>query len=152
MSGKNQIHTRSAEHTYTVLVVDDDPLNVKVLQKFLEKRGGFNVIHEENVAQILSICHHEPIDLVIMDVSLHRSAYYGTLVDGFEITRLLKQDAETKHIPILVTTAHDLSAEVRQTLETCGADGYFKKPITDYHQFIDTIIQTIRISRKRGDS
>jgi two-component system, cell cycle response regulator DivK len=62
----------------TILLVEDDPTNVRVFSKILTKRGGFNVRHTENAEEVLAIAQAQEVDLVLMDVSLSHSMYQAS--------------------------------------------------------------------------
>ena len=82
-----------------ILLVEDDPVNVKFIQVVLTRKGGFEVVVCEEVDEILRIAREDPPVLVIMDVSLTRSTWEGRKVDGLHITKLLKQDPATARVP-----------------------------------------------------
>lgn len=122
-----------------VLVVDDDELNVIIFKRVLEKRGGFQVRHTEDVEEILKLCRDKVVDLVIMDISLDSSFYQGKYIDGIEITQLIKGDPKTKDIPVILATAHAMHGDEERFLAESGADGYIAKPVTDHAGFVQTI-------------
>jgi len=68
---------------------------------------------------------------VIVDVSLANFTYQGKLIDGLQLSRLLKNDSQTRRIPILLATAHAMEGDRERFLATSGADGYLQKPIYD---------------------
>jgi len=71
-----------------ILLVEDDPINVKFIQTVLIKKGGFEVIVSEEVDEILRVAQGGDLAAIIMDVSLSRSSYEGKKVDGIFITQL----------------------------------------------------------------
>jgi CheY-like chemotaxis protein len=87
-----------------ILLVEDDPINVKFIKTVLSKKGGYEVLVSEEVDEILRLAQEADLAAIIMDVSLSRSSYEGRKVDGIFITKLLKQDAITRHIPVLLAT------------------------------------------------
>lgn len=123
----------------TVLIVEDDPINMKVFSKILTKRGGFEVKGTENVDEVISIARSGNAKVILMDVSLGNSYYQGKPVDGIKITQLLKADAKTKHIPIILVTAHAMQGDKENFLTESGANGYISKPIVDHQNFVDTV-------------
>ena len=123
----------------TVLIVEDDPINIRVFTKILKKRGKFEVICSEDVEQILALSRAGNIDAIVMDVSLTNSSYGGESVDGIRITQLLKDDAATQQIPIILVTAHAMQGDRESFLEKSRADGYISKPVVDHQDFVDKI-------------
>ena len=123
----------------TVLIVEDDPINMKVFSKILTKRGGFEVKGTENVDEVIAIAQSGNVNVILMDVSLGNSYYQGKAVDGIEITQLLKADNKTKHIPIFLVSAHAMQGDKENFLAESGADGYISKPIVDHQLFVDTV-------------
>ena len=69
-----------------ILLVEDDPINVKFIQTVLVKKGGYEVIVSEEVDEILRLASEADLLAIIMDVSLSRSSYQGQKVDGIFIT------------------------------------------------------------------
>ena len=127
-----------------ILLVEDDPINVKFIQTVLVKKGGFEVLVSEEVDEILRIAKEGDIAAVIMDVSLSRSSYEGKKVDGIFITQLLKRDASTQHIPVLLATAHAMFGDREKYLGLTGAEGYIAKPIHDPAALIEAVRAVIK--------
>ncbi len=127
-----------------ILLVEDDPINVKFIQTVLVKKGGFEVLVSEEVDEILRIAKEGDIAAVIMDVSLSRSSYEGNKVDGIFITQLLKRDASTQHIPVLLATAHAMFGDREKYLGLTGAEGYIAKPIHDPAALIEAVRAVIK--------
>lgn len=123
----------------TVLIVEDDPVNMKVFAKILTKRGGFEVRGSEDVEEILALARAGIPDIILMDVSLSNSFYQGKPVDGIKITQILKSDEKTRSIPVILVTAHAMRGDKETFLAESGADGYISKPVVDHEQFVDTI-------------
>jgi len=122
-----------------ILLVEDDPINVKFIQTVLAKKGGYEVVVSEEVDEILRLAREADLKAIIMDVSLSRSSYQGQKVDGIFITKLLKQDEATRHIPVLLATAHAMFGDREKYLELTGAEGYISKPIHDPSALIDAV-------------
>ena len=108
--------------TARVLVVDDIVANIKLLRARLESEY-FEVLEASSGIEALEICASERVDVVLLDVMMPG-------MDGFEVCRRLKAEAETLHIPIVMVTALDQVSDKLQGLEA-GADDFLTKPVDD---------------------
>ena len=109
----------------TVLVVDDNPTNLKLACDLLEM-GGYEVVRAADVEQARTVLGDSAIDIILMDIELP-----GT--DGLTLTRVLKADERTKEIPIVALTAFAMKGDDQKAFEA-GCVGYIAKPI-DTRQF-----------------
>jgi two-component system, cell cycle response regulator len=108
--------------TARVLVVDDIPANVKLLEARLLAEY-FDVITAMSGAEALAICERAECDLVLLDVMMPD-------MDGLEVCRRLKTNPATHHIPVIIATALDQPSDRVRGLEA-GADDFLTKPIPD---------------------
>jgi two-component system, cell cycle response regulator len=108
--------------TARVLVVDDVPANVKLLEARLSAEY-FDVVTAMSGAEALAICERAECDLVLLDVMMPD-------LDGFEVCRRLKTNPATHHIPVVMVTALDQSSDRVRGLEA-GADDFLAKPISE---------------------
>src|SRR5271170_2873364 len=108
--------------TARVLVVDDVPANVKLLEARLSAEY-FDVVTAMSGKDALSICERAECDLVLLDVMMPD-------MDGFEVCRRLKSNRATHHIPVVMVTALDQPADRVRGLEA-GADDFLTKPIPE---------------------
>lgn len=108
--------------TARILVVDDVPANVKLLEARLSAEY-FEVLTANSGPEALDICAREKIDVVLLDVMMPG-------MDGFEVCRRLKADPETLHVPVIMVTALDLPSDKVQGLEA-GADDFLTKPVDE---------------------
>jgi two-component system cell cycle response regulator len=108
--------------TGRVLVVDDIPANVKLLEARLTSEY-FDVTTALSGAEALAICQQTTPDIVLLDVMMPG-------MDGFEVCRRLKADPKTVHVPVVMVTALDQVADRVQGLEA-GADDFLTKPVND---------------------
>ena len=127
----------------TVLIVEDDPINLRVFSKILTKRGGLQVKGTEIVEEVLQLAQSGEIDAILMDVALANSIYEGKPVDGIKITQMLKANTETAKLPVILVTAHAMEGDRENFLKQSGADGYISKPVVDHEAFIHQIVSLI---------
>jgi two-component system, cell cycle response regulator DivK len=127
----------------TVLIVEDDPINLRVFSKILVKRGGLQVKGTEVVEEVLQFAQSGEIDAILMDVALANSSYQGKPVDGIKITQMLKANDKTANLPIILVTAHAMEGDRENFLRQSGADGYISKPVVDHEAFIHQIVSLI---------
>ncbi|MEY2858864.1 MAG: hypothetical protein RLZZ74_3177 [Cyanobacteriota bacterium] len=127
----------------TVLIVEDDPINLRVFSKILTKRGGLQVKGTEIVEEVLQYAQSGTIDAILMDVALANSSYQGKPVDGIKITQMLKADDQTANLPVILVTAHAMEGDRENFLKQSGADGYISKPVVDHEAFIQQIVSLI---------
>ncbi|HEY5999846.1 MAG TPA: response regulator [bacterium] len=104
-----------------VLVVEDEESIAELLRYNLEK-AGFSAVLAGSGEEALSLAGQRRPDLVLLDLMLPG-------IDGLEVCRLLKKDARTEHIPIVMLTARGEEADIVAGLEL-GADDYLTKPFS----------------------
>jgi CheY-like chemotaxis protein len=127
-----------------ILLVEDDPINVKFIEVVLTRMGGYEVIVSEDVEEILALAKGGTLAGIIMDISLARSSYQGKKVDGIFITKLLKADPESSKIPVLMATAHAMYGDREKFLAETGAEGYLSKPIHDPDSFLREVQSVVK--------
>jgi two-component system cell cycle response regulator len=108
--------------TARILVVDDIPANVKLLEARLSAEY-FDVVTALSGQDALAICANGECDIVLLDVMMPN-------LDGFDVCRRLKLNPVTHHIPIIMITALDQTSDRVKGLEA-GADDFLTKPVSD---------------------
>lgn len=104
----------------TILLVEDNEMNLDMLSRRLERKG-YDVLIAMDGAKGVDMAHEEMPDLILMDMSL-------PVMDGWEATRRLKADDETQPIPIIALTAHAIAGD-RERCLAAGCDEYESKPV-----------------------
>lgn len=108
--------------TARILVVDDVPANVRLLEVRLLAEY-FEVLTASNGPDAIETCENGKVDVVLLDVMMPD-------MDGFEVCRRLKRDPATAHIPVVMVTALDQVSDRVRGLEA-GADDFLTKPVND---------------------
>jgi CheY-like chemotaxis protein len=104
----------------TILVVDDNPTNLKLACDVLEW-SGYQVSAAVDAEHALTIIEQASFDLILMDIGLPG-------MDGLTLTRRLKAAPDTRHIRIVALTAFAMKGDAQKVLDA-GCDGYIAKPI-----------------------
>jgi len=112
-----------------VLIVEDDPLNMKLFSAMVASQG-YDVLQARDGRAGLDLAHQQHPDLIIMDLQLPE-------ISGLEVTHSLKADADTSAIPIIATTAYALYGS-EEKIRASGCDGYMAKPIA-LTEFLDLV-------------
>jgi CheY-like chemotaxis protein len=103
-----------------ILLVEDNDMNRDMLSRRLGRKG-YSIITAENGEEGLALARLEKPDLILMDITLPQ-------MDGWEVTRLLKADQDTRQIPIIALTARALVSDQTKAFEV-GCDEYDTKPV-----------------------
>ena len=104
----------------TILLVEDNEPSRDALGRRLQRRG-YRVVDAVDGRQAVSAAREMKPDLILMDLGL-------PVIDGWEATHLLKADAATQRIPIIVLSAHAMTNDRERALKA-GADDFDSKPI-----------------------
>jgi two-component system cell cycle response regulator len=103
-----------------ILVVDDDPMNVKLVGAILS-RDGYDCLNAYGGAEALALARQQAPDLIMLDIMMPE-------IDGYQVTRELKRDSATADIPVIVITALNGTEDKVRALD-CGADEFLTKPV-----------------------
>jgi two-component system cell cycle response regulator DivK len=113
----------------TILIVEDNTLNMKMLADLLGSQGYAVLQAEDGEPGFTMAKQHRP-DLILMDIQLRD-------ISGLEVTRRLRADPETRDIPVVAVTAFAMRGDAERLLAG-GCDGYVPKPISP-RRFLDTV-------------
>ncbi len=122
----------------TILVVEDEPLNIKLLKDILVY-AGHTVIEAVNGQEGVNLAIEKKPDIILMDIQL-------PVMDGMEATRILKANPATRPIPIIALTGYAMTGDENRMRES-GCDGYLSKPfkVTELLRMLDTMPAPARI-------
>lgn len=121
-----------------ILIVEDNALVAKFYRMALERAGGFPCLVTEDVPEMVAAVEAGQIAVAVLDVSLSASEWEGRLVDGVELSQLLKKRSP-RRLPILLATAHAMQGDRERLLAASGADDYLEKPVYDAKLLVDKI-------------
>jgi len=114
----------------TVLIVEDNELNMKLFNDLLEAKG-YNVIQTRNGLHALDLAKEHRPDLILMDIQLPE-------VSGLEVTKWIKEDDAISSIPVIAVTAFAMKGD-EERIRQGGCEAYISKPIS-----VSSFIQTIQ--------
>jgi two-component system, cell cycle response regulator DivK len=117
----------------TVLIVEDNELNMKLFRDLLEAHG-YQTSGTSNGHEALDLVRKMRPDLILMDIQLPQ-------VSGLEVTRWIKDDPELRAIPVVAVTAFAMKGDEERIREG-GCEAYLSKPIS-VGKFIETVRQFI---------
>jgi two-component system, cell cycle response regulator DivK len=120
----------------TVMIVEDNELNMKLFNDLLESRG-YGTIQTRNGFEALDLARAHHPDLILMDIQLPE-------VSGLEVTKWLKEDDALADIPVIAVTAFAMKGDEERILQG-GCEGYISKPISVSH-FLETIERYIGVA------
>jgi len=115
--------------TKTVLIVEDNELNMKLFNDLLEAHG-YSTLQTRDGLSALDIAREHMPDLILMDIQLPE-------VSGLEVTKWLKEDEHLRAIPIIAVTAFAMKGDEEKIREG-GCEAYISKPIS-VNSFLETV-------------
>ena len=113
----------------TVLIVEDNELNMKLFHDLLEAQG-YAIIQTKDGMEALSLARTHRPDLILMDIQLPE-------VSGLEVTKWIKDDDDLRKIPVIAVTAFAMKGDEEKIREG-GCEAYISKPISVTH-FLETV-------------
>ena len=112
----------STQSQYTILAVDDQELNLAILEDYLVPLG-YRVIKARNGREALEQIQSARPDLVLLDIMMPE-------IDGYEVCRRVKENPESRDIPVVMVTSLEGTDDLVKALES-GADEFLTKPVND---------------------
>jgi two-component system cell cycle response regulator DivK len=114
----------------TVLVVEDNELNMKLFHDLLEA-SGYNILQTRNGLEAIDIAREHRPDLILMDIQLPE-------VSGLEVTKWIKEDDDLRSIPVIAVTAFAMKGD-EERIRQGGCEAYLSKPIS-----VATFLSTVK--------
>ena len=128
---------RPMTRTKTILIVEDNELNMKLFHDLLDAHG-YKTLQTRNGREALALAREHRPDLILMDIQLPE-------VSGLEVTKWLKEDDQLKKIPVVAVTAFAMKGDEERIREG-GCEAYISKPIS-VAMFLDTVRQFVGEAR-----
>ncbi len=113
----------------TVLIVEDNELNMKLFHDLLDAHG-YQTLQTSDGMEALSMARQHHPDLILMDIQLPE-------VSGLEVTKWIKEDETLREIPVVAVTAFAMKGD-EEKIRDGGCEAYIAKPIS-VGKFIDTV-------------
>ena len=129
MLGPAPLLDLEAEMAKTVLIVEDNELNMKLFNDLLESRGC-RIIQTRNGVEAVELARKHRPDLILMDIQLPE-------VSGLQVTQWLKDDEELRTIPVIAVTAFAMKGD-EEKIRQGGCEAYLSKPISVV-KFFETV-------------
>lgn len=123
------------EKATTVLLIDDNPDDALLIRRLLEARKTYRVFHAKDGWEGLALARQKLPDLIVTDLMMPG-------IDGFGLVEELKLDPRTRHIPVVVVSAKDISSEERKRLNG-HIEALYQKGSLSTRKFVDQVIQVI---------
>src|SRR5215467_12027528 len=114
----------------TVLIVEDNELNMKLFHDLLDAHG-YQILQTKDGMEALDIAREHHPDLILMDIQLPE-------VSGLEVTKWLKEDASLCSIPVVAVSAFGIQGDA-EVVRQGGCEAYLKKPIS-----VTSFLETVR--------
>jgi two-component system cell cycle response regulator DivK len=118
----------------TVLIVEDNELNMKLFHDLMEAHG-YNILQTRDGMEALKLARQHRPDLILMDIQLPE-------VSGLEVTKWIKEDDDLRSIPVIAVTAFAMKGDEEKILQG-GCEAYIAKPIS-VAQFLSTVERFLR--------
>lgn len=115
--------------TKTVLIVEDNELNMKLFRDLLEAHG-YKTLQTRNGFEAMDLARAHRPDLILMDIQLPE-------VSGLEVTKWIKEDDDLKMIPVIAVTAFAMKGD-EERIRQGGCEAYLSKPIS-VGRFLETV-------------
>jgi CheY-like chemotaxis protein len=125
-----------------ILLVDDNPINLKLASEVLVA-GGYTVVGAADAEQARDLLKTLIPDVILMDIALPG-------MDGLSLTKLIKAENRLQHVPVIALTAYAMRGDDLKAL-AAGCDGYITKPI-DTRILVEQVASAIATARTRNNS
>jgi CheY-like chemotaxis protein len=134
------VHDHHAGPEHTVLYVEDNPSNLRLVERLLGQRGGVRLLTATQGQLVHGLARQHQPDLILLDLHLPD-------IGGEEVLRRLQADPHTAHLPVVVVLSADATPGQIQRLLAAGARQYLTKPL-DVTRFLEVVDQLLQAARR----
>jgi len=130
-----QLNAHRATQVHTLLYVEDNPANLKLVEQIVERLPDIKLLTAANGINGIEIAHVSQPDAILMDINLPD-------INGFEALRILRSDPVTAHIPIVAISANAMPRDIKRGIEA-GFFRYITKPIkvNEFMEVLETALE-----------
>ena len=125
---------------HTVLLVDDHPQNLELLEIYMEDLPEVRVVTATNGLEAMARVAEESPDLILLDIMMPK-------MSGFEVCKRIKSDPKTRDILVVMVTALNETSDIERAAE-CGTDDYISKPIE--RKALVGLVRSLLAAKTRG--
>jgi len=125
-----------------ILIVDDEPINLQLLEELLDINDFENVIPVNSAIKAFRVLEDNLVDLIILDLMMPE-------VDGLEACKVIRNNPHYDHIPIIIATAV-LDLAIMETAFEAGADDYVRKPIVNDVELVLRIQKALKLKMEKS--
>jgi CheY-like chemotaxis protein len=126
-----------------ILLVEDDYLLGRSMVRLLEGSGQQRVRLTHKAVDVFRYCEAGNIELVLMDVNLPGTFWQGKEVTGIDLSRLLKSNPATWHLPVVLLVANAVDGDPARLMSDALADWVCTKPIKDADVFLSSLVSVV---------
>jgi PAS domain S-box-containing protein len=134
-------HLATGSRTRTLLYVEDNPANMKLIEQLIARRPDLRLLTAQNGKDGVRLALSRVPDVILMDINLPG-------ISGIEAMKIIRQDPATAHIPIVALSANAIPSDIEKGLEA-GFFRYLTKPIK-VNEFMDTLAVALEHTERRS--
>lgn len=116
----------------TLLYIEDNPMNLKLVAQFLELRSGIELLTSDTPRAGIKMALQELPDMILLDINMPE-------LDGYQVLEILRSERRLDHVPVIALTAHAMPADIERG-KAAGFDEYLTKPL-DVRHFLEVLDQ-----------
>jgi PAS domain S-box-containing protein len=141
-AAKVQAHVHHRAGLHTLLYVEDNPANLKLVEQIIKRNSDMRLLTAVNGSSGIEKARGSLPDVILMDINLPD-------INGFEALKILRLDPATVHIPVIAITANAMPRDIKKGLEA-GFFRYITKPIK-VNEFMEALDMALEFAEKKSD-